>query len=141
MFIRRTNVCLTTKLSYEALNRQFFVGAVRCWRSVHRVCKPLSLLSCRVIECRLCVAFFLFFRSVGIFLIQFFICAVKVKALLQFLVFALACANCKCAYTCAMAFLSISIISFKRDDIFLQFEFKLIVLICILCSLYLKFKL
>jgi hypothetical protein len=28
MFIRRTNVCATTKLSYEALNRQFLVGAV-----------------------------------------------------------------------------------------------------------------
>ena len=28
MFIRRTNVCCTTKLSYEALNRQFLVGAV-----------------------------------------------------------------------------------------------------------------
>jgi hypothetical protein len=28
MFIRRTNVCATTKLSYEALNRHFWVGAV-----------------------------------------------------------------------------------------------------------------
>jgi hypothetical protein len=27
----------------------------------------------------------------------------EVEALLQFLVCALACANCKCAYTCAMA--------------------------------------
>jgi len=34
MFIRRTNVCATTKLSYEALNRQFLVGAVTSWASV-----------------------------------------------------------------------------------------------------------
>jgi hypothetical protein len=56
-----------------ALNRQFFVGAVRCWRSWLSVCKPLSLLSCRVIECRLCVAYFLFFlKRWQFFLIQFF---------------------------------------------------------------------
>jgi hypothetical protein len=35
--------------------------------SVHRACKPLSLLSCRVIECRLCVAVFIFFEALEIF--------------------------------------------------------------------------
>jgi len=69
--MRRTNVCLTTKLSYEALSRQFFLGTVRCWRSVHRACKSLSLLSCRVIECRLWVAYFLFFEALEFFYFNF----------------------------------------------------------------------
>jgi len=34
----------------------------------------------------------------------------KVEALLQFLVFALACANCQCAYTCEIAYFQIKII-------------------------------
>ena len=69
MFIRSTNVCATTKLSYEARNRQFVIS----WPSVLCPCKPLSLLYCRVIECRLCVAYFLFFlKRWKFFLIQFF---------------------------------------------------------------------
>ena len=63
MFIRKTNVCATTKLSYEALNRKFFVGEVISWPSFLRPCKPLSVLSFCVIECRMCVAFFIFFEA------------------------------------------------------------------------------
>ena len=34
MLMRRTKLTATTKLSHEALNRQFFVGAVTSWASV-----------------------------------------------------------------------------------------------------------
>jgi hypothetical protein len=97
MFIRRTNVCATTKLSYEALNRQFFVGAVRCWRSVHRACKPWWLLSCRVIKCRLCVAyFFIFFKALEIFFNSIFFWVGFVSSFKNFGC-AVACAVFKCA--------------------------------------------
>ena len=53
----------------------------------------------------LCIGVFLFFEALGNFL-ETILSAVAKQALLQFLVCALACANCKCAYACAMAKLS-----------------------------------
>jgi len=48
-FNRRTTLEPTTKLSYEALNPPLRQTAVISWPSVHRPCKPLSLLSFCVI--------------------------------------------------------------------------------------------
>jgi hypothetical protein len=59
------------------------------------------LCYCRV-GCAL--RFLFFFEALENFLKQFFFWAGEVEALLQFLVCALACANCKCAYTCALIF-------------------------------------
>jgi hypothetical protein len=44
VFIRSTNVCATTKLSYEALNRHFCQTRVRCWRFIrhHWLCYSLN---------------------------------------------------------------------------------------------------
>ncbi|MFN5070342.1 MAG: hypothetical protein ACK5FC_10690, partial [Bacteroidota bacterium] len=57
--LRRTNVLLTTKLSYEALNRQFLVGAVIGWRSclswVTTIFMSPVCVICRVVFCLACV--------------------------------------------------------------------------------------
>jgi len=61
-------------LSYEALHPPLRQTAVTSWRSVVRVCKPLTLLSLTVIVCVVlvsAVAYFLFSEGEEIFLIQF----------------------------------------------------------------------
>jgi hypothetical protein len=52
----------------------------------------------------LCVECFIFFKRWKKYF-EILSWGGEVEALLQFLVCALACANCKCAYTCAMAIL------------------------------------
>ena len=62
MFIRRTSVFATTKLTYEALNRQFLVGAViasgSCTPSLQTIVNIEFLCHCRV-GCALRFLFFL----------------------------------------------------------------------------------
>ena len=85
-FNRRTALEPTTKLSYEALYPPLRQTAVTGWCSVVCPCKPLTVLSCRVIECRLCVAFFIFFWRVGKFFKNNFSVALALQALLKTLV-------------------------------------------------------
>jgi hypothetical protein len=58
---------------------------------------------CRVLFCLACVSGVLFFLKRWKKYFEILSWGGEVEALLQFLVSALACANCKCAYTCAMA--------------------------------------
>jgi len=83
--VHTKNECLfnNTEMSCEALNRQFPEGAVISWPSVHRVCKPLSILRFIVFVVSGCaIAYFLFSEGKEIFLIQFFLGG-KVEALLS----------------------------------------------------------
>jgi hypothetical protein len=99
-FIRSTKVYIPTKLSYEARNRHFCQTAVTCWPSVHRfaVCIVNVEFPCHCLLCLSgCVSvYFYFFEALGNFL-KTILSALAKQALLQFLVCALACANCKCA--------------------------------------------
>ncbi len=62
------NQCLVNhKCVCGALNRHFFQTRVISWPSVHRPCKPLTLLSCRVIKGWLCGRVFFIFRRGGDF--------------------------------------------------------------------------
>ena len=55
------------KLSYEALNRQFFVGAVTSWRSVSQVTVVFVCSGFLCFLCRLCGRDFKNFRREGNF--------------------------------------------------------------------------
>ena len=106
-FIRRTELQIYDKLSYEAQSRHFWVGAVTGWRS-----------------CRLCLATIVHikFRCQFAFVLAGGIAFLKIlegKEILKnnfslvgrrgessFAIFGLVltCANCKCVYFCGMFF-------------------------------------
>ena len=74
---------------------------VRCWRSIGRVVKLLYVVSFAVIVVSVCASAVLkILEGKGFKKIIFL--SGKAEALLQFLVCALACANCKCAYACVL---------------------------------------
>jgi hypothetical protein len=96
----------THKTVIEALNRHFCQTRV----IASGYCPP-SLQTIVIIEflrhCLSgCALRFLFFKALEK-KIEILFWVGEVEALLQFLVCALACANCKCAYTCVLDFLSI----------------------------------
>ena len=107
MYIRRTNVCATTKLSHEALNRQFLVGAVIGWRSflswVTTIFMSSVTIICRVLFCLASVTGVLFFLKRWKFFKNNFSFGAALQALLKTLVCAVACAVFKCA--CKMRWL------------------------------------
>ena len=102
--MRRTNVCLTTELSYEALNRQFIVGAVIGWRSCLSWATTIFMSSvtviCRVLFCLACVSGVLFFFKRWKFFKNNFSFGLALQALLKTLVvlwlvrFLIVLANC-----------------------------------------------
>jgi hypothetical protein len=90
-FNRRTALEPTTKLSYEELNPPLRQTAVSSRPSVVCPCKPLSLLSFCVIECRLCVAFLIFFEGSENFFKNNFVLRWLCKLFVKALVCAMAC--------------------------------------------------
>jgi hypothetical protein len=107
-FNRRTALEPTTKLSYEALNPPLRQTAVIGWRSClswdTTIFMSFVCVICRVLFCRACVSGVLFFLKRWKKYFEILSWVGEVEALLQFLVCALDCANCKCPYTCMMAF-------------------------------------
>jgi len=89
-FNRRTALEPTTKLAYKALHPPLRKTAVSSRPSVFRVCKLLSLLSSRVIVCRVVRCVFYFFEGSGNFLKTIFLgwlCKLFDKALVRALAF------------------------------------------------------
>jgi hypothetical protein len=67
------------------------------------ICTSPDGYICRVLFCLACVSGVLFFLKRWKKYFEILSWVGEVEALLQFLVCALACANCKCAYTCGLA--------------------------------------